>query len=239
MTERSSARVTRTSDSLGIGASVMRFDDALTVEIEERGFPIVAPVLGRVRVIPTSMPGRSFAIDPAGRHRWTPYAPLARIEVEMREPALRWSGSAYFDHNHGAEPIEDGFKAWDWSRSDAGESSFVLYDTQARRGDGRSLALRFAPHGDIEAIEPPPRHSMARSRWGVPRATRSEAGAHVTRTLVDAPFYARSLIRSRIGGCEMVGMHESLSLDRLTLPVVQAMLPFKMPRLGGRRGFFR
>jgi carotenoid 1,2-hydratase len=184
------------------------------------------------------MPGRTFALDDRQRHHWRPIAPVARVDVDMRQPGLRWSGSAYLDHNHGDEPIEDGFRSWDWSRSDAGSEAFVLYDTTPRDGAPRQLALRFSATGEIEPFEPPPRRRMANSLWGVARHTRSEDAASIIRTLVDAPFYARSLMKSRIAGREMTGMHESLSLDRLTLPVVQAMLPFKMPRLGNRRGFF-
>jgi carotenoid 1,2-hydratase len=239
MTERAAGRVTRDADTFTIGPSAMHFDGAtLVIDIEERGFPIIVPVRGQIRVTPLAMPGRSFALDDAQRHHWRPIAPVARIDVDMRQPALRWSGSAYLDHNHGREPIEDGFRAWDWSRSDAGREAFVLYDTQPRQGAPRNLALRFCENGELEQIEPPPRRRMAHSLWGIARCTRSEADASITRTLVDAPFYARSLMQSRIAGRDMIGMHESLSLDRLTLPVVQAMLPFKMPRLGNRRGFF-
>lgn len=239
MTERSAARVTRNADELIVGPSAMRWEgDQFVIDIEERGFPIIAPVRGQLRITPIARPGRSFALDEAGLHRWTPIAPLARIEVDMREPSLRWSGSAYLDHNHGAEPIENGFREWDWSRSDAGDSAYVLYETEARRGADCALALRFRANGDVDSIEAPPRRRLARSLWGVARHTRSDGEPRVTRTLVDAPFYARSVISSRLDGRDMIGMHESLSLDRLTMPVVQAMLPFKMPRLGARRGFF-
>lgn len=219
----------------------MHFDgESLVIDIEERGFPIIAPVRGQVRITPLSMPGRIYELDSLGRHFWRPIAPVARIDVNMRQPNLRWSGSAYLDHNYGLEPIEDGFKEWDWSRSDAGRSAYVLYDMKPRLGPKQSLALQFKPNGDIEPLELPPRQRMENALWGMARRTRSDGGASasIIRTMVDAPFYARSLMQSRIAGQNMMGMHESLSLDKLTMPVVQAMLPFKMPRVGDRRGFF-
>ena len=63
-------------------------------------------------------------------------------------------------------------------------------------------------------------------------ATRADAGCtpRVTQRLEDAPFYARSVISSRVSGQEVTAVHESLSLDRFVAPWVQAMLPFKAPR---------
>ena len=52
----------------------------------------------------------------------------------------------------------------------------------------------------------------------------------MVRTLEDAPFYARSLVAAKLLGESVILMHESLSLDRFRMPVVQAMLPFRMPR---------
>jgi carotenoid 1,2-hydratase len=107
----------------------------------------------------------------------------------------------------------------------------VLYDAWHRGGTNRSLALRFDRRGGCESFAPPPRVSLPRTLWRLPRATRGEA--RVTRTLEDTPFYARSLLRQRLFDEELVSVHESLSLDRFRMPVVQAMLPFRMPRRGG------
>jgi carotenoid 1,2-hydratase len=65
----------------------------------------------------------------------------------------------------------------------------------------------------------------------VQRGTRSEnADGTVVKTLEDTPFYARSIVTSRVGGRPLTAMHESLSLDRFVSPAVQFMLPFRMPR---------
>jgi carotenoid 1,2-hydratase len=53
----------------------------------------------------------------------------------------------------------------------------------------------------------------------------------VAETLVDAPFYARSVLNTRIAGQPVTAMHESLSLDRFSAGWVQALLPFRMPRV--------
>ncbi len=50
------------------------------------------------------------------------------------------------------------------------------------------------------------------------------------RTLEDAPFYARSLVRPALLGERVAAVHESLSLDRFRTGWVQMLLPFRMPR---------
>jgi carotenoid 1,2-hydratase len=69
--------------------------------------------------------------------------------------------------------------------------------------------------------------------WRIPRATHADPGqpAIILRTLEDTPFYARSIISSRIRGEKVEAMHESLSLDRFRRPWVRALLPFRMPRV--------
>jgi carotenoid 1,2-hydratase len=69
----------------------------------------------------------------------------------------------------------------------------------------------------------------------VRRLTRADAGhrAAVAQTLEDTPFYARSLVTTHLAGQPVQAVHESLALDRFANPIVQAMLPFRMPR---RRG---
>jgi carotenoid 1,2-hydratase len=53
------------------------------------------------------------------------------------------------------------------------------------------------------------------------------------RTAEDAPFYARSLLDSKLLGEPVSAVHESLSLDRFNARWVQLLLPFRMPRSTG------
>ncbi len=77
-----------------------------------------------------------------------------------------------------------------------------------------------------------PAAALPRSGWRIARETRSDRGrpAVLVETLEDTPFYARSLVKTSLAGESVTAMHESLSLDRFANPVVQAMLPFRMPR---------
>ena len=52
----------------------------------------------------------------------------------------------------------------------------------------------------------------------------------VAKTWIDAPFYARSALDTRLFGEDVRAVHESLSLARFRSPIVQSMLPYRMPR---------
>jgi carotenoid 1,2-hydratase len=59
---------------------------------------------------------------------------------------------------------------------------------------------------------------------------RSDAAVQVQRQLEDTPFYQRALLSLPMGGRTVPWFHETLSVPRLVHPVVQGMLPFRMPR---------
>ena len=50
------------------------------------------------------------------------------------------------------------------------------------------------------------------------------------RTLADGPFYARSILDTRLLGHRTEAIHESLSLDRFRDPIIKTFLPWRMPR---------
>ncbi len=231
MTERRRSALRRSPTQLSIGPSALDWSgDVLTVEIAERAVPRLTRIEGTVRLYPHSLTGCEVELDADGLHRWTPIAPRARIDVQMRRPHLRWCGSAYLDANCGHRPLEDDFAGWTWSRTEVGDGAAVLYDVLPRRGDPRSFALAFDESGEHVPFEPPRRAALPRTGWRIDRETRSEGAAHILDTLEDTPFYARSLVAADLFGEPRLAVHESLSLDRFRSRIVQAMLPFRMPR---------
>jgi carotenoid 1,2-hydratase len=56
----------------------------------------------------------------------------------------------------------------------------------------------------------------------------------VIQTLEDTPFYARSMLSTRLFGEAVTAVHESLDLDRFRTAWVRALLPFRMPRMARR-----
>ena len=233
MTERGRGALDAGARRLGIGPSAMTWDgNALAIEIDEMAVPLPARIRGTVRVHPAALPGRGFALDEAGRHRWSPIAPVSRVEVSLSRPSLSWSGPGYLDTNGGDAALEDDFSHWDWCRAPRAAGATCLYNASRRVGGEQALALRVARDGRLERMEPPPPAPLPRTLWRMEQGTRADAG-HVPslqRRLEDTPFYARSVIGTQLYGERVTAVHESLSLGRFRAPWVQAMLPFRIPR---------
>lgn len=261
LTERGRAALSRDASHLAIGPSRLHWDqDALVIDIKERGMPIPHRLLGRVRLYPEALADYQAFLDPAARHRWVPIAPRARVHVEMAAPALRWSGPAYFDSNAGDEPLENAFHGWDWSRATRRGGTTVLYHVIPRQvtgtgmtapaaraeraaptpapqdgaASGARLALHFDASGAVSHLEPLTPHDLPATRiWRIPRGTHGDPDqpARILDTLEDTPFYARSLVAASLEGDKVTAVHESLSLDRFRQRWVQLLLPFRMPRV--------
>lgn len=236
MTERSRRHLQRSARELVIGPSRVRWDGrSLVIDLDELGVPIPRRVRGRVRVWPHGLCAFNTALDAAGRHRWGPIAPCARVEVELEHPRVQWSGAAYLDSNEGDEPIHTPFAEWDWSRAGLRDgSTAVIYDVRAKQGADRVIARRFRPDGGSEAFEPPPRQRLPGSFWRLPRTMRSDAGAapaRVAQTLEDTPFYVRSVLDASLLGERVTSVHETLSVPRVVSRSTRFMLPWRMPRV--------
>jgi carotenoid 1,2-hydratase len=234
MTERGRSAVSRSDDTLTIGPSALSWDgNALTIAIDEMTALLPSKIRGTVRVTPDAMTQQDFSLDRQGRHKWWPIAPSARIDVDLEKPGLRWSGAGYLDTNYGVEPLESRFTNWDWSRAATRTGAAVLYDVTEIDGQRNTLALAIDRTGQVTSMAQPPDVKLPRTLWGVPRSTQAENGeARVLKTLENAPFYARSILSSRLNGEEVASVHESLSLKRFKSPIVKMMLPFRMPRIG-------
>ncbi len=238
MTERGRGQLARSASELQIGPSRMRWDgQALVIDIDEITVPLPSRVRGRVRLHPRGLCNFTAALDAAGRHRWGPIAPCSRIEVELDQPGLRWSGHAYLDSNEGDEPVERAFSDWDWSRALLRDgSTAVIYDVRPGPGEaadgGRVIAQRFAADGGTRAFDAPPRQILPRSKWRLGRTMRSDPSvpARVQQTLEDTPFYVRSVLQAGVLGERVTAVHETLDVKPLVSLPVQGMLPFRMPR---------
>ncbi|KQP68124.1 carotenoid 1,2-hydratase [Methylobacterium sp. Leaf112] len=233
MTERGRRAVSRDATHLAIGPSDLAWDGTtLTINLDEVTAPIPSRVRGTVRVRPTGLTPGPFSLDGQGRHRWWPMAPSSPVEVALTEPSLTWTGTAYFDTNHGDTPLEDAFTDWTWCRANLTDGAAILYDVRRRDGTVQNLSLRFDATGAPRDIDPPRPAALPATRlWRIPRSTRSDDGtARVVRTFEDTPFYARSLLETTLCGQRVRPVHESLSLDRFKNPLVRWMLPFRMPR---------
>lgn len=230
LTERRSAL--RSPDHIEIGQS--RFsasDDAVSVDISERTAPFGTPVRGHVRVTPSRWLPTTHVLDDPGRHRWSPLALNAEAEVEIVAPTGRkWSGHAYVDTNHGDEPLERGFRRWDWSRATTPSGTHVVYDVERRDGSCASIRKTFRPTGSISELGNVGITSLPRTVWGIRRSVPSDdnAPATVVRCLENTPFYARTLAHGTIDGEPAHIVHETVDMDRFVQRWVRFLIPFRM-----------
>lgn len=241
LNERGRAEVHRAPHALSIGASSARWEGGdLVISLDEPDTPFLTSRLfksgrirGTVRVRPETAHGEPLAIDGEGKHLWWPVLPHARVEVEMHEPAIRWKGSGYHDANAGDGPLEETFRAWDWSRAQTRNGTVILYDVETVAGARTLHGRRIDARGGFHPVEAPRRCELPRSRWGVTRTTRTDAGGHATvqRTLEDTPFYARSVLTKRLYGEDVHAVHEALDLRRFREDWVRFLLPFRMRRV--------
>jgi carotenoid 1,2-hydratase len=234
MTERGARHCSRDRSQFCIGPSRLHWDgQALHIDICEVGMPIPHPIRGRVTLHPRQLLPFSTSLEASGRHRWGPIAPQARVEVKLERPNLHWQGHAYLDSNEGDEPIHQGFRHWDWSRGELADgSTAVIYDIEPDDPAGHVLALRFTPEGQVISFEAPRQKPLPRTGWGLRRRMRGEGPVRVIDQLEDTPFYQRCVLSSKILGEQVTCFHETLSVPRLVNPIVQSMLPWRMPRRG-------
>ena len=231
MTERTKRHVSRNANSFVVGPSSMRWeDDELVIAISETCVPWPFALRGSVRLKANHIYDAPVSLNNAGQHFWQAVAPQARVVVDFENPNSSWEGNAYHDMNWGDEPIERGFKNWTWARATTNRGVEVLYDLERHDGSAHRFGLCFQK-GEVSARNVPAVHGLARGFWGMKRTAPSETAPRLIATLEDAPFYTRNHVALTLDGVACEAIHESLSLDRFVHPLVQLMLPFRMPRV--------
>ena len=124
------------------------------------------------------------------------------LSRRARASRSRWTrrrfggaGQAIVDQNAGAEPIEQAFSQWTWSRAATRDGATILYDAVRRREPPLSLALAFDRNAHFDERPSPPSARLPRTRWGLARTTRADEGrASAVRSFEDTPFYSRGLV---------------------------------------------
>ena len=239
MTDRGRRALRQTASRLEVGPSMMRWEgDQLFIDINEiSSLPIVSRVRGQIRVIPSALTTVEMLLTDDGAHVWRPFAPTATVEVELEAPGWQWTGHGYFDANFGTRALEQDFRYWTWGRFPTGGGSTCFYDATRLDGSDLARAIRFDADGRAEVITPPERAPFARSLWAVKRETRADPGyrPRQVKNMLDAPFYSRSAVRTKIDGEETVGVHEALDLTRFRSPLLKPMLAVRVPRRRGWR----
>ena len=233
MTDRGTSALRQTDDTLTIGPSRMHWNgQALVIDIDEIGAPpMVTPVRGRVVLTPQAITGVEVALSPDNAHLWRPFAPIARIDVDLTQ-GHRWQGHGYFDANFGTRALEADFDYWTWGRFPRRDGALCLYDATRRDGTKLAMGLHIDAQGHATQVTPPPLTRFARTNWALRRETRADPGVtpHQVMAMLDAPFYSRSVVETQIDGEISRGVHEALDLRRFASPILKPMLACRVPR---------
>lgn len=248
MTERSQPGVTRKVDNYTIGPSRLSFYrdksqyGVMQIDINEVTVPIPRLLQGRITVQLGNLSDKHYRLDKEGHHHWWPVSPASAVEVQFEKPACSWHGHAYLDTNWGDRPLEEDIDYWCWSRFQNKQQTLIHYDVFYKGNDAyrlpacepdKGLAIRVNNDGTSTTDTPPSLKKLKKTNWQMTRHARSESNLKLVSTLEDSPFYSRSLIETTIDNESLMGICESVSLQKFRKPIVQMMLPFRMPRRTG------
>ena len=239
MTDRGRAALGQTADTLTVGPSRMHWDGrSLVIAIDEvSGPPVISRVWGTITVTPRAVTSVELPLSADGAHVWRPFAPIGDIAVDLEADGWQWTGHGYFDANFGTRALEADFDFWTWGRFPTARGATCFYDAVRRDGSQFDTAIAFGPDGSAAHVDAPPRVPFRRSLWQVRRETRADPGTVPRQVLgmLDAPFYSRSAVTTRLDRERVTGVHEALDLARFRNPVVKAMLAVRVPRRAGWR----
>ena len=234
MTDRGRTALRQTSDSFTVGPSSLHWTgEELVISVNEIGSPpLVSRVRGKIRVRPTALTGVELPLTEDGAHIWRPFAPTCAIDVDLDAQGWQWNGHGYFDANFGTRALEQDFSYWTWGRFPTGRGSTCFYDATRLDGTGLGVGVKFDDCGHARSIKPPPKIPLKRSLWALRREIRADKGfqPHQVQSMLDAPFYSRAAVKTKIDGEETIGVHEALDLKRFRSPLLKPMLAVRVPR---------
>jgi carotenoid 1,2-hydratase len=233
MTDRGDQAMSQSRDTLTIGPSSMHWDGtSLVIDINEISTPHGNRIAGTVTIHPSAVTSFELPLAEDRSHVWRPFAPTSRIDVALDRPGWSWSGHGYFDANFGTRALEDDFSYWTWARLPLNDGTACIYDADRRDGSTLAAGVTFGSDGVAKPLDLPPKARMKRSLWALRRETRADAGyaPKQVKHMLDAPFYNRAAIRTKINGIETVGVHEALDLNRFRNPLLKPMLAVRVPR---------
>ncbi len=239
MTDRGRSALRQTEHSFTVGPSSLTWHgDRLVINVDEIGAPpMVSRVRGQIVLTPAAVTDIDVALTPDEAHIWRPFAPVADIDVSLDAKGWQWSGHGYFDANFGTRSLEADFDTWTWGRYPTADGATCFYDAQRRDGTELNTAIAFGKDGTPRAIDAPSKVTFRRSLWAVARETRADAGygPKQVKAMLDAPFYSRAMVRTKLDGQETVGVHEALDLRRYRWPWLMPMIAVRVPRRAGWR----
>ncbi|MAD95417.1 MAG: carotenoid 1,2-hydratase [Rhodobacteraceae bacterium] len=234
MTDRGESALQRSKDALIIGPSQMVWqNDQLVIDINEvSSLPLISRMRGQIRVVPSAVTSVELPLTIDGAHVWRPFAPTARISVDLEAKGWQFDGHGYFDSNFGTRALEKDFSYWTWGRFPTEDGSTCFYDADRRDGTRLDASIAFDINGLASRVDAPPRTPFKRTMWALRRETRADEGVvpRQIKPMLDAPFYSRSVVETQVNGEVVRGVHEALDLNRYRRPLLKPLLAVRVPR---------
>ena len=234
MTDRGSIALRQSPDCLQVGPSSFCWTGKeLLIDVNEvSSLPLISRMRGRITLTPSAVSAVELPLTQGGEHIWRPFAPIAKIRVELDAPGWQFDGHGYFDSNFGTRPLEHDFDTWTWARYPTATGATCFYDAKRRDGTLLDTAIAFGPDGTSRHVAAPCSTPFRRTAWALRRETRADPGTtpRQVKTMLDAPFYSRSVVETRIDGETVQGVHEALDLRRYANPLLKPMLAVRVPR---------
>ena len=233
MTERKEKSIGLDANNFQIGPSNICWNGkSLDINFKEITIPHLDSLEGTISIYPEYITDIEVLLKPDGTHIWRPFAPISRIKVETNKKGWKWEGNAYLDGNFGTRALEQDFSYWTWSRLPFANHTTTFYDAELKNRTTTNIALKFSKDGSVTTLEPPPLKKVKRTKWFLKRVARSDQDFDPlqNKPLLDAPFYSRSELLTKINGEKTIGIHEALDMTRFTNPFIQPLLCVKIPR---------
>ena len=234
MTDRGRSALRQSADTFTVGPSSLHWTGTeLVIDINELAAPpIPGRVQGQVVITPSAVTKDELPLCADGGHVWRPFAPVSDIKVDLNSAGWQWSGHGYFDANFGTRALEADFDSWTWGRYPTKAGSTCFYDATRRDGSILAAAIGFDQDGTARMMDAPPLTGFCRSLWAVKRETRADPGTmpKQVKPMLDAPFYARSMVETTLNSETTVGVHEALDLRRFRSSLLMPMLACRVPR---------
>ena len=237
MTDRGKSALIQEPNKLTIGPSSLIWDRSkkeLIIKVNEiSSLPLISKLEGTITLKPSGITNVELPLTKEGTHIWRPFAPTAEIEVNLNNPEWQWTGHGYFDANFGTRALEQDFDYWTWGRFPLEKGTSCFYDLELRNREKYQFEYHFESNGMAKNIADAPQNSnFSNSLWGIKRKTRCDKHSKPKqeKSLLDAPFYSRATVSTRIKGEKTVGVFEALDLRRFRNPLLMFMLAVRVPR---------
>ena len=199
------------------GASVSWANRHLTISFSQLPSGRLGRALsGRIQIDPVALTESELPITADGAHVWRPFAPTARVHVDLGTKLGHWVGHGGFDGYFGTRSLGMEFKSWSRSRFPMVDGGLLFVEAHRAARPPITAGYHFTDDGMATAIALPERLPLASTIWALERAVRGDDGT-VPReilTVINLPDQSSALVETILSAQKLTGLHETVDLRR-------------------------